>query len=561
MTDQRAAFDKYFIPNYNTAKMLNFFIFNENYASHLKTFLGLLSRSTAYSDDFKFSNFLKKAFCSKEHFISGRIEKVLITLRGLNKPNLLTQLYGIVLAIEPESFRNIYQPLPLESDSMGKDVTGTDLKILMKRDSYRMTRLHRAAFHGNTKAVDKMLGRIRQNLTNPEQNELAGKIINEIMARDEYGFTPFYVAAVRGHEKIYHKMLTFLKKILPDDLLENHWTHPKGFVHHALSDAIDYENVQMFQLILTAVKKVLGQQELIRILRLHKRYDSNSFFLECKTKELFNEMTKIVVMRDNNVMDYTDFYDLLVFHDAKSIQTLEYIDAENLQGLLLLRGVDEFTKRFLDAISSFVSGIRCLRLNNDGTRLRKPVTRQTLDSINLYSIGFPLLTNHLLKHFTKVQLEQFVETVTSKNNWKTIGGTSHGVYKSVDVNDPATAESITLDLLDLGWNREGLVFDDNGDGTTTILIKERQVTRNSYWRDFITSAAASNFTHCEEGFGFLEIVLRIYDCLKCLSDSFKKKLLLHEEESGFIMIQLSLETVQRMMTYLSQENQEEVKQQ
>jgi hypothetical protein len=563
MKNQREAFDKYFSPNieFTTERMLTFLIFNENYESNLKIFLGLLSQSTACSDDFRFANFLEKAFCSKKHFISGRIEKVLITLRELNRQNLLTQLYGIVLAKEPESFRNIYQPLPLERDSMGKDVTGTDLKILMKRDSYRMTRLHRAAFHGNTKAVDKMLGRIRQNLTNPEQNELAGKIINEIMARDEYGFTPFYVAAVRGHEKIYHKMLTFLKKILPDDLLENHWTHPKGFVHHALSDAIDYENVQMFQLILTAVKKVLGQQELIRILRLQKSNDSNSFFVECKTKELFNAMTKIVVMRDDNVMDYTDFYDLLVFHDAKSIQTLEYIDAENLQGLLLLRGVDEFTKRFLDAISSFVSGIRCLRLNNDGTRLRKPVTRQTLDSINLYSIGFPLLTNHLLKHFTKVQLEQFVETVTSKNNWKTIGGTSHGVYKSVDVNDPATAESITLDLLDLGWNREGLVFDDNGDGTTTILIKERQVTRNSYWRDFITSAAASNFTHCEEGFGFLEIVLRIYDCLKCLSDSFKKKLLLHEEESGFIMIQLSLETVQRMMTYLSQENQEEVKQQ
>ncbi len=234
----------------------------------------------------------------------------------------------------------------------------------------------------------------------------------------------------------------------------------------------------MFQLILKAVKKVLGQQELIRILRLQKFYDSNSFFLECKTKELFNAMAKIVVTRDDNAMDYTDLYDL-VFHDAKSTQTLEYIDAENLQGLLLLRGVDEFTKRFLDTISSLDSGIRILGFNNDGTRSQTPVTRQRLDSSNLYSVGFPLLTNHLLRHFTKVQLEQLVETITS------------------------------------------------------LKLKTK----------------------------FLEVVLRTYDCLKCLSDSFMKKLLLHEEESGFIMIQLSLEAVERMLTYLSKESQEEVKQQ
>jgi hypothetical protein len=359
-------------------------------------------------------------------------------------------------------------------------------------------------------------------------------------------------------------LLAFLKEHFSVEvgLLNRQLIDTGGCVHRGLCYAIDSENIQMFHLILKAVKKVLGQHELIRILRLQKYNDSNSFFIECKTKELFNEMAKIVVMRHDTLMDYTDFYDLLVFHDAKSIQTLEYIDAENLQGLLLLRGVDEFTKRFLDAISSFDSGIRCHRLNNDGTRLRKPVTRQTLDSRNLYSIGFPLLTNHLLRHFTNVQLEQFVETITSKNNWKTIGGTSHGVYKSVDLNDPATAESITLDLLDLGWNREDLVFDDNGDGTTAILIKERQVTRNSYWGDSITSAVALNCSlFLEDRFACLEVVLGIYDRLKCLSDSFLKMLLLDEDDKGFIVIPLSLEVVQQMLTHLSKESQEDVKQQ
>jgi hypothetical protein len=87
MTNQRDAFEKYFDPcrGITIVPMLTFLIFNENYESHLKIFLGLLSRSTAYSDDFQFENLLKKTFCSKEHFVGGRIEKVLITLRELNR--------------------------------------------------------------------------------------------------------------------------------------------------------------------------------------------------------------------------------------------------------------------------------------------------------------------------------------------------------------------------------------------------------------------------------------------------------------------------------------------
>jgi hypothetical protein len=307
MTNQREAFDKYFRPNFSLClygdnclkQLLHFFIFNENYESHLKIFLGLLSRSTAYSEDFQFANLLKKIFCSKEHFNSGRIEKVLITLQELNRQNLLTQLYGIVLAIEPESFQNIYQPLPLERDSMGEDVTGTDLKILMERDSFRMTCLHRAAYYGNKEAVDEMMGRISQNLADPEQKEVADQVINEVMVRDKYGFTPFYVAAVRGHKEIYHKMLAFLKPILPVEILETNSTDPEGFVHRGLSDAIDSENIQMFHLILKAVQKELGQEELIRVLKLPNTkpflIQTPNFYNACERKKtLLDEVSLFV---------------------------------------------------------------------------------------------------------------------------------------------------------------------------------------------------------------------------------------------------------------------------
>jgi hypothetical protein len=160
--------------------------------------------------------------------------------------------------------------------------------VLMERDSYRMTRLHRAAFHGNTKAVEKMLRKIRHNFDDSEHKKVAYKITNEVMARDEFGFTPFYVAAVRGKEEIYHMMLTFLKQILPDKILEKHWTDPNGFVCRALYDAIESENIPMFNLILVAVKKELGQNKLLQILRLPKSRYSSSFVSACyKTKKLF----------------------------------------------------------------------------------------------------------------------------------------------------------------------------------------------------------------------------------------------------------------------------------
>jgi hypothetical protein len=59
MKNQREAFDKYFSPNieFTTERMLTFLIFNENYESNLKIFLGLLSQSTACSDDFRFCEF------------------------------------------------------------------------------------------------------------------------------------------------------------------------------------------------------------------------------------------------------------------------------------------------------------------------------------------------------------------------------------------------------------------------------------------------------------------------------------------------------------------------
>ncbi|XP_046643205.1 uncharacterized protein LOC124328476 [Daphnia pulicaria] len=536
---QRTTFDKHF--SNNIGPTLTFLIFNENYDSHLEIFLKRLSQSANYSDDSKFAHLLKMILQeSKKHFVRGRIGKMLIILNELKRHNLLTRLYGTILVTEPEAFHSLYQPIEEEG------VIPADLHFLLERDSYRLTRLHGAAFYGNMEAVDEMLERIRQNLTDPMQKEVADKIINEIIARDEYGFTPFYVAAACGHKEIYQKMLAFLKQVLPDDTLEEHLIDEKGFVHRALSDAIDSENIQMFQLILNAVKKELGQKELIRVLNpevyIHPRKQKSlkpTFFTRCKTKEFFNAMAKIVVTRDDNVADYTDLYDLVSQrYYPVTKRSLEDIDNENLQGLLLLKGVEDFTKSVLD--------------------------------IQSLSCGFELLSRNLLKHFTKDQLEQFVKTITAKHYKKKNRSWEFHV-NSVHADDKETKDQILRQLNWGGgfWTNDDLVFEDEGNGTT-IIYAERIVPRPSYWKDYIEEHLLRNtsypdsiymkLTSMNDGFPFRGRADCICECFKHLGDNSAKELLLHEETQGYIMIRFPQNMVKLMLNCLTQESQEEVKQ-
>ncbi len=175
------------------------------------------------------------------------------------------------------------------------------------------------------------------------------KIINEILARDEYGFTPFYVAAVRGQDEIYHKMLVFLKEILPDKKLEKYCTNTNGFVHRGLSDAIESENIPMFNLILLAVKKELGQNRLLQILRLPKSGFSSSFVSACyRTKKLFYAMA-IVVMRDDNATGDRDFksdFYKLVFEAGLTGEIHQYIAADNHQGKMPFKDFDDYANEY-----------------------------------------------------------------------------------------------------------------------------------------------------------------------------------------------------------------------
>lgn len=78
------------------------------------------------------------------------------------------------------------------------------------------------------------------------------------MVRDNEEITPLYIAAATGHEDMCHRLLAFLKQTLTDDELTKALTDTAGLVHCALRDAINFQRLKMFKLILTATKRELG---------------------------------------------------------------------------------------------------------------------------------------------------------------------------------------------------------------------------------------------------------------------------------------------------------------
>jgi hypothetical protein len=395
--------------------MFAMFIFNENYDSHLHKFFKILSDSKFYSNENNFSNLLKNVLQSvkRKHRTKDRIGKTITILQTLGRQDVLIKMHGLFLTIEPDAFKGIYSHANYYKISHLK----TNLSSVLKSDSYRMTHIHQAAFHGDTVAIEKILTTVKEMLTDPELRDKAEQVV-KIVSRDDFGFTPFYLAAVCGHENLYRNMLAFLKDVHPgtpqqiSDNFQTYLTATDGFVFHALSDAMESENLNMFETILNSVKIVLGQKCLLHLLKSKARenkgkirYDhypaycwpTTIFGVASCYADLFHSLAKIVVQNGSNE-NYQDLDDL-VFYFLKTESyyrfTLKHINAEILQGMLSLKGSNDWTKRLLEMEEFLVD-------------------------------GFDLLSKRLLKNFRDDQLHQFIEmiisneTTTDKSYWSKV---------------------------------------------------------------------------------------------------------------------------------------------
>jgi ankyrin repeat protein len=177
-------------------------------------------------------------------------------------------LSQLALVWDKQVFDTFYQPC-----RPNKDEDYSESQLPLASDSNGMTRLHRAAFYGDAEIVDDILETIRNDFSSGQHPDaiklLVESAVTDIMlAHYDKSFTPFYVAAACDHKEICLKILSFLKEIRGADHKEDLTCY--GFVHSAMWDAILFKNLQMFQVILEAVKEACGQNSLLDLLKTEK---------------------------------------------------------------------------------------------------------------------------------------------------------------------------------------------------------------------------------------------------------------------------------------------------
>jgi hypothetical protein len=286
-------------------------------------------------------------------------------------------------------------------------------------------------------------------------------------------FTPFYVAAACGHKEICHKILSFMKENFgidrKEDLIED------GFVYCAMWDAILFENLQMFQLILEVVKVNWGQDSLLVLLKTENseiEYNKSWFYVRNSyTEEFEKKLLKIkveVLLQNDSEKGYEDLSDLIFasvensvsYNRVKVFVTLKDMEDETLEGMLSVKGLVNWMKCFFD-----------WQMKTDWK--------------------FRFLSDHLLARFTSQQRSQFVDAITSPYYPKykfypiDISYWAHSLLDlrfdlPISISFPCLEKLLKViadnDKISERSDIQKLLFNDNGkDCTRVLLCQDRKI--------------------------------------------------------------------------------------
>jgi hypothetical protein len=247
--------------------------------------------------------------------------------------------------------------------------------------------------------------------------------------------------------------LFFLKEILGTDQIKKCLIAYGGFLHRAMWVAIRFKNYSMFKVILEGVNQALGQDNLFVLLkssdterdRSVPKYDKvlikmiSKFLIQNGSENGYEGLNNLILHRDPYVYSKADIYN-----------TLEEVEDETLQGMLTVKGMENWTQRFLD-----------------------------FD----ISLGYRFLSIHLLARFTRNQRSQFVDAITSPHTPIT---SSYPVKISYwakwFVGDEYIHDFMDLDCLEkllkiIAENQDNettdiqkLLFSDSGNNITRALL-------------------------------------------------------------------------------------------
>ncbi|XP_059351548.1 uncharacterized protein LOC132088020 [Daphnia carinata] len=178
---------------------------------------------------------------------------------------------------------------------------------------------------------------------------------------------------------MFRVMLRFVNRVLPNDKLQTALISKNGFLHGAFWDSILYGKIEMLQLIMKAVKEIMGpdsQLNLVKSKRLGIVFGVGEVVVGSEFVPAFPDFINILAktMIENNPDGYKYFHDL-IFHDERNIISLKSLDAQHLSGLMSVNGRENWMKRFLgaaikvpdDFISSLEEGL-LVKFNNEELR-------------------------------------------------------------------------------------------------------------------------------------------------------------------------------------------------
>ena len=208
-----------------------------------------------------------------------------------------------------------------------------------------MTRLHRAVYYNQERIVNQILEWAVGNKNNPKITEW---IVN-CVARDDYGFAPFYVAFACGHKELCTKIMEFLNQVLRQEELEEYMADEKGFLHLALEEAITFEEIEMFEFILTNSKIILGRN-LLDCVSMSGNWRKKYIPLIRYRKECFQSIANYIIADDKHNNDrykkLSDFVFLNEFNVHKML--INVVPAETLEKMFEADGgIRNWMQRFL----------------------------------------------------------------------------------------------------------------------------------------------------------------------------------------------------------------------
>ena len=133
--------------------------------------------------------------------------------------------------------------------------------------------------------------------------------------------------------------MEFLNQVLEIRELEKYLADRKGFLHRALKEAIIFEEIEMFEMILTDSKIIFGQELLDCVISMSVNWRKKYMPLISERKECFESIAKFIISDEPNNDQYKKLSDFVFLNGNYMYHMLiNVVPAETLDKMIAADG-------------------------------------------------------------------------------------------------------------------------------------------------------------------------------------------------------------------------------